>query len=276
MGSGASTGLTAGLNAAVSAASDSDIARTIGGLSSEGHSKLKYGFKEEPFQEVAAGSNMNVSKSSSNEAVYEEIAKLDARKLALYASLSDLTSDEISTAVDKINAQNKSEEEVLRAKLKPDAQTAFMDQWKRQYSNNDTPDAAKWLWENWDPEQAAWYKFTDKYTSERVKAWMAADMMGNFVQLWKESEFAKTSFGIILLCGEDKPGNILVSGYFMFCGKTPPDWSALVWSQMFNIEPCDPIGDMACRKRLVAYLSWGEYGLTADLDGDCLDGKLFK
>ena len=156
------------------------------------------------------------------------------------------------------------------------SKSAFvLDEWKRQYSNNDTPVACQWLWDNWDPEGYSWYKLTNKYAYEQEKAWMAANLVGGFQNRWECCR--KYSFGVVLICGEDKKAGMKIEGYMMFRGKVvPPEWSDIPDSETYDIEPCDPINDMACRKRLTAYLAWGEYGLGGGLDGECLDGKEFK
>ena len=150
-----------------------------------------------------------------------------------------------------------------------------IDEWKRQYSNNDTPVAMQWLVDNWDPEGYSWYKITNKFGHEQEKAWMAANLVGGFQNRWECCR--KYSFGVVLICGEDKPGGMTLEGYMMFRGLVvPPDWNDIPDTETYEIEPCDPIGDLACRKRLTAYLAWGEYGLEGDLDAPCLDGKEFK
>ena len=46
--------------------------------------------------------------------------------------------------------------------------------------------------------------------------------------------------------------------------------------ETYDVSPVDPVNDMAVRKRLEAFLSWGEFGTEAELPGPCLDGKEFK
>ena len=46
--------------------------------------------------------------------------------------------------------------------------------------------------------------------------------------------------------------------------------------ETYDVSPIDPVNDMAVRKRLEAFLSWGEFGTEAELPGPCLDGKEFK
>jgi len=57
----------------------------------------------------------------------------------------------------------------LEALPKP---TLPLDEWKRQYSNNDTPDALKWFWENYNPEEYSLWKVDYKYNDELTQVFM--------------------------------------------------------------------------------------------------------
>ena len=203
-----------------------------------------------------------------------------------------------------------------------------LDEWKRQYSNLDTVgegSACEWLWKNFDSEGYSWWHLKNKYSDEQEKSWMAANLVGGFANRWEGCR--KYSFGVVLICGEDKPGGmilecasfLLASPFTQFQelnpailwqglhdvprqgdhpgiprhpGKCPPKLS--VWMPLLNppapsharvfvqdvetydVSPIDPVNDMAVRKRLEAFLSWGEFGTEAELPGPCLDGKEFK
>jgi len=149
-----------------------------------------------------------------------------------------------------------------------------MDEWKRQYSNNDTPVAMDWLWKNFDPEGYCWYWVHSKYAKEQTKSWQAANLLGGFLQRWEPCR--KYCFGTMLIMGEDKPGGMVIEGAMMFRGqdiiqefKDIPDF------ETFDLKPID-ITSEAEKKLLGAYLAWGEFGTAGDLPGECLDGKEFK
>lgn len=152
-----------------------------------------------------------------------------------------------------------------------------MDDWKREYSNKDTVgegSACEWLWKNFDPKGYKWYWCKGKYAKEQTKAWQAANLLGGFLQRWEPCR--KYCFGVMLIMGEDKPGGMMIEGAMMFRGqdimqefKEIPDY------ETFDMEPIN-IDDAGQKKKLEAYLSWGEYGTDKDLPGPCLDGKEFK
>lgn len=50
--------------------------------------------------------------------------------------------------------------------------TLDLDEWKRQYSNNDTPDALKWFWANYKPEEYSLWKVDYKYNDELTQVFM--------------------------------------------------------------------------------------------------------
>jgi len=152
-----------------------------------------------------------------------------------------------------------------------------LDEWKRQYSNLDTVgegSACEWLWKNFDAEGYKWYWCKGKYAKEQTKAWQAANLLGGFLQRWEPCR--KYCFGVMLIMGEDKPGGMMIEGAMMFRGqdiitefKDIPDF------ETFDMSEID-ISSAGEKKKLEAYLSWGEYGTDKDLPGPCLDGKEFK
>lgn len=123
--------------------------------------------------------------------------------------------------------------------------------------------------------------------------------------LWQRWEpCRKYCFGVMLIMGEDKPGGMMIEGAMMFRGqdiitefKDIPDCAppllgvsvccfARVWAsesavlprlvvETFDMSEID-ISSAGEKKKLEAYLSWGEYGTDKDLPGPCLDGKEFK
>eukprot|EP01051_Picozoa_sp_SAG22_P001660 SAG22_NODE_68_length_22846_cov_32.458258_3_plen_232_part_00 len=152
-----------------------------------------------------------------------------------------------------------------------------LDEWKRQYSNLDTVgegSACEWLWKNFDAEGWSWWFCDGKYSKEQEKAWMAANLLGGFVNRWEGCR--KYSFGVMLINGEDKPGGMILEGAFLFRGQD------IIWEftdipdyETYDLKKVD-INDAAQKKKLEAILSYGEYGTEDALSGPCLDGKQFK
>lgn len=65
----------------------------------------------------------------------------------------------------------------LEALPKP---TLVLDEWKRQYSNNDTPDALKWFWENFKADEYSLWKVDYKYNDELTQVFMSSNLIGGF------------------------------------------------------------------------------------------------
>lgn len=58
--------------------------------------------------------------------------------------------------------------------------TIPLDEWKRQYSNSDTPVALKWFWENYDPKEYSLWKVDYKYNDELTQVFMTSNLIGGF------------------------------------------------------------------------------------------------
>ena len=65
----------------------------------------------------------------------------------------------------------------LEALPKP---TLVLDEWKRQYSNNETPDALKWFWENFKADEYSLWKLEYKYNDELTQVFMSSNLVGGF------------------------------------------------------------------------------------------------
>lgn len=58
--------------------------------------------------------------------------------------------------------------------------TFVLDDWKRKYSNEDTPVAMKWFWENYKPEEYSLWKAEYKYNDELTLVFMSSNLIGGF------------------------------------------------------------------------------------------------
>ena len=63
----------------------------------------------------------------------------------------------------------------LEALPKP---TIPLDEMKRKYSNEDTPVALKWFWENFNPEEYSLWKVDYKYNDELTMTFMTSNLIG--------------------------------------------------------------------------------------------------
>lgn len=58
--------------------------------------------------------------------------------------------------------------------------TFALDEWKRFYSNNDTPDAMKWFWDNVNFDEYSLWKVDYKYNDELTMTFMSNNLIGGF------------------------------------------------------------------------------------------------
>ncbi|KAF9994095.1 Elongation factor 1-gamma [Entomortierella chlamydospora] len=91
-----------------------------------------------------------------------------------------------------------------------------LDEWKRQYSNNDTPVATKWLWENIDltTDYSIW-KVDYKYNNELTKLYMSNNLAGGLMNRLERAR--KYAFGCLVVAGEDNDN--IITGYFIVRGN---------------------------------------------------------
>ena len=66
----------------------------------------------------------------------------------------------------------------LEALPKP---TVPLDELKRQYSNSETPDALKWFWEHYNPEDYSLWKMEYKYNGELTMTFMTSNLIGRLL-----------------------------------------------------------------------------------------------
>jgi hypothetical protein len=58
--------------------------------------------------------------------------------------------------------------------------TFVLDEWKRQYSNNETDVSLKWFWENANFEEYSLWRVDYKYNDELTQVFMSANLVGEF------------------------------------------------------------------------------------------------
>ncbi|KAG5438725.1 hypothetical protein PCANB_002445 [Pneumocystis canis] len=150
--------------------------------------------------------------------------------------------------------------------------TLVLDEWKRQYSNNDSSVAMKWFWENFDPNAYSLWKVDYKYNKELGMIFQSSNLCGGFFQRLEASR--KYIFGVLAVYGVNHDN--VIQGAFIIRGKdyksafdVAPDWDS------YNFTFLDS-SDMNNRKHLE--LLWGcEHSI--EIDGKTypmVDRKVFK
>ncbi|KAF9952855.1 Elongation factor 1-gamma [Modicella reniformis] len=145
-----------------------------------------------------------------------------------------------------------------------------LDEWKRQYSNNETPVAMKWLWENIDlgTDYSIW-KVDYKYNNELTKLYMSNNLAGGLMNRLERAR--KYAFGCLVVAGEDNAN--IITGYFIVRGNADEmieeitdaaDYDSYNWVKV-NV-------DDAVKAKINQIFAW-----DGTVDGKpIMDGKVFK
>lgn len=100
-----------------------------------------------------------------------------------------------------------------------------LDEWKRQYSNQETPDALKWFWENVNFEEYSIWKVTYKYNDELTLTFMSSNLIGGFNTRLEASR--KYVFGCASVYGVNNDS--VIEGAFVIRGQE--------WEPVFDVAP---------------------------------------
>ncbi|CCJ31533.1 unnamed protein product, partial [Pneumocystis jirovecii] len=107
--------------------------------------------------------------------------------------------------------------------------TLVLDEWKRQYSNNDLTIAMKWFWEHFDADAYSLWKLDYKYNNELGLIFQSSNLCGGFFQRLDASR--KYIFGTLVVYGKNHDN--VISGVFLIKGKdyrpafdVAPDWDS--------------------------------------------------
>ncbi|KAF9962286.1 hypothetical protein BGZ72_008421 [Mortierella alpina] len=159
----------------------------------------------------------------------------------------------------------KSKLELLPAAKMP------LDEWKRQYSNNDTPVAMKWLWENIDltADYSIW-KVDYKYNDELTKLYMSNNLAGGLMNRLERAR--KYAFGCLVVAGEDNAN--IITGYFIVRGNAEEmieevtdaaDYESYNWVKVTDVNDEE-------KKKIDQVFAW-----DGSIEGKpIMDGKVFK
>ncbi|GAA5978411.1 hypothetical protein JCM11641_004681 [Rhodosporidiobolus odoratus] len=141
-----------------------------------------------------------------------------------------------------------------------------LDELKRQYSNKETPEALKWLDENWNPNDYSVWKATFKYPEELTQVFMSSNLITGFHTRLEGSR--KYIFGSMGVYG--KANDSLITGVYIIrgqdaeaCFSVAPDWES------YSFDRLDYNAD---KEFITGALTWEH-----TVDGkEYADGKVFK
>ncbi|KAF9304165.1 hypothetical protein BGZ74_002200, partial [Mortierella antarctica] len=146
-----------------------------------------------------------------------------------------------------------------------------LDEWKRQYSNNDTPVAMKWLWEHIDltNDYSIW-KVDYKYNDELTKIYMSNNLAGGLLNRLERAR--KYAFGCLVVAGADNAN--IITGYFIIRGNADEmieevvdaaDYDSYHWKKVQKVDEAE-------KRKIDQIFAW-----EGTVDGKPIqDGKVFK
>ncbi|KAF7712690.1 Elongation factor 1-gamma [Penicillium ucsense] len=199
----------------------------------------------------------------------EEITKYTAPKKEEKPKAAPAAAAAAAPAAEEAPAAPKAKHP-LEALGKP---TLILDEWKRQYSNEDTRSVAMpWFWEHYKPEEYSLWKVDYKYNDELKLTFMANNLIGGFHARLEGSR--KYLFGCQAVFGANYA--CVIKGVFMVRGQeampafdVAPDWES------YTFEKLDPTSE-ADRKYVEDIWAWDT---PVTVDGKTLemaDGHVFK
>jgi len=147
-----------------------------------------------------------------------------------------------------------------------------LDEWKRQYSNQETPDALKWFWENVPFTEYSIWKVKYKYNDELTLTFMSNNLIGGFNNRLEASR--KYLFGCASVYGENN--NSIIQGAFVIRGDeykpvfdVAPDYESY---EFVKLDPSNPED----RAFVEAEWSWDKPALVDGKEYPHASGKVFK
>lgn len=157
----------------------------------------------------------------------------------------------------------------LEALPKP---TIPLDEWKRQYSNNDTPDALKWFWENYNPDDYSLWAIDYKYNDELTQVFMTSNLIGGFFARLEGSR--KYIFGCASVYGA--ANDSVIKGAFVIRGQealpafdVAPDYESYEFTKLDATKPED-------REFVNEQWTWEKPVIVNGKEYPWADGKVFK
>ncbi|KAJ5657950.1 uncharacterized protein N7484_001599 [Penicillium longicatenatum] len=151
--------------------------------------------------------------------------------------------------------------------------TLALDEWKRQYSNNDTREVAMpWFWQNFNAEEYSLWKVDYKYNDELKLTFMANNLIGGFQARLEASR--KYLFGCQGVYGVNYA--CVVKGVYMVRGQewepaftVGPDWEGYEYTKL------DPTSE-ADRKYIEDIWAWDAPVVVDGKTLEMADGHVFK
>jgi len=147
-----------------------------------------------------------------------------------------------------------------------------LDEWKRQYSNQETPDAMKWFWENVNFEEYSIWKCVYKYNDELTLTFMSSNLIGGFNTRLEASR--KYVFGCASVYGVNSDS--VIEGAFVIRGQeylpvfdVAPDYESYEFTKLDPTKPED-------REYVELQWTWEKPVIVNGKEYPHAAGKVFK
>ncbi|KAK4127473.1 eEF1-gamma domain-containing protein [Parathielavia appendiculata] len=147
-----------------------------------------------------------------------------------------------------------------------------LDEWKRQYSNKDTPEALKWFWENMNFDEYSLWKVGYKYNDELTMTFMSNNLIGGFNNRLEASR--KYLFGCASVYGQNNDS--VIEGAFVIRGQdylpvfdVAPDYESYEFTKLDPTKSED-------REFVEAQWSWDRPTTVNGKEYKHAAGKVFK
>ncbi|RAK94732.1 translation elongation factor eEF-1 subunit gamma [Aspergillus costaricaensis CBS 115574] len=148
-----------------------------------------------------------------------------------------------------------------------------LDEWKRQYSNEDTrPVALPWFWQNYKPEEYSLWSVNYKYNNELKLTFMANNLIGGFHARLEASR--KYLFGAQAVYGANY--DCVIQGVFLVRGQDSkpafevgPDWESYEFRKLDHTNAED-------RKLIEDQWAWDTPVVIEGKEYPFADGHVFK
>jgi len=144
----------------------------------------------------------------------------------------------------------------------------ILDDWKRFYSNEETENALRYLWENYDHEGYSVWFGEYKYPEDNQKIFMTLNLVGGYLQ--RLEGVRKYGFGSIIIFGEEP--RLEIGSCFILRGKeVPPEMLEVPDHESYSWRRGDTKNE-ADKKLINDYFAWSE-----NVGGKKFNqGKIFK
>jgi len=148
--------------------------------------------------------------------------------------------------------------------------TMVLDEWKRQYSNNEGAVSIKWFFENVDKEGYSVWFCDYLYNEEQTQLFMTCNLVGGFLQ--RLDKLRKYGFGSVLIFENEAAKHFEISGAWLFRGQDiPAEMTGCDDSVLYTWKKAD-LNNEDDKKKITELFNW-----EGDFDGrKFAQGKVFK